>query len=277
MSLCIFFATLMQFMIQDYKSRGKNIAVNITAVSLTKCIDKVSGVSYKGLMNLGRQKFANVKKIDPKKDKNWNNNIAKLLSRLYFSGQGSADPSPVSVSVSDKRVTIRSRAPATKGRAKRGAKEAAKFRFQMRLVAGAGRRQRKTAMKNVFCPAQVKTSQVSAYLVPFLQQLSFFPHICICMPRSEIEKNCLVFIHVFFRSAKKVCWKNLWRIARMMRRRMTSATSTTPWRGSAGSTSSAPSTASRSASPSWRSPTRLPSWWFLRRQRTFVKFWRGKR
>ena len=70
MSLCIFFATLMQFMIQDYKSRGKNIAVNITAVSLTKCIDKVSGVSYKGLMNLGLQKFANVKKIDPKKDKN---------------------------------------------------------------------------------------------------------------------------------------------------------------------------------------------------------------
>ena len=70
MSLCIFFATLMQFMIQDYKSRGKNIAVNITAVSLTKCIDKVSGVSYKRLMNLGRQKFANVKKIDPKKDKN---------------------------------------------------------------------------------------------------------------------------------------------------------------------------------------------------------------
>ena len=33
-------------------------------------------------------------------------------------------------------MTIRSRAPATKGRAKRGAKEAAKFRFQMRLVGG---------------------------------------------------------------------------------------------------------------------------------------------
>ena len=269
MSLCIFFATLMQFMIQDYKSWGKNIAVNITAVTLTKCIDKVSGVSYKGLMNKSLQMGKN----DPKKDKNWNNNIATLLTWLHFSGPGSAEPSPAPRPVC---VTIRSRAPATKGRAKRGAKEAAKFRFQMRLVGGAGRRQRKTAMRNVFCPAQVKTSQVSAYLVPFPQQLSFFPH-ALSHLHLYAKKFINVFIHVFFRSPKKVFWKNLWRIARRMRRRRTSATFTTPWRGSAGSTSSAPSTASRSASPSWRSPTRLPSWWFLRRQRTFVKFWRGKR
>ena len=93
-------------------------------------------------------------------------------------------------------VTIRSRAPATKGRAKRGAKEAAKFRFQMRLVGGAGRRQRKTAMRNVFCPAQVKTSQVSAYLVPFPQQLSFFPHIFPSVSICQVQKlKKLSYIH----------------------------------------------------------------------------------
>ena len=117
---------------------------------------------------------------NPHSEKLWT-----LLTWLHFSGPGSAEPSPAPRPVC---VTIRSRAPATKGRAKRGAKEAAKFRFQMRLVGGAGRSQRKTAMRNVFCPAQVKTSQVSAYLVPFPQQLSFFPHIIPSSSVCQVQK-----------------------------------------------------------------------------------------